>query len=226
MTAYRQLMLLVLEKYPYREIVAREGCSQSTIARVRRVLDAEHLVTTTQVEALTLEEIDGLFSDGRKSVAGGFVPVNIDTVVAARLGRKKPPLKVLWATYLETETPSGQRHYGYERFCQIVAEHVRVNDLTAPIQHVPGHNRLEAEARTHRNHSRELTLPNRLARCDETTGDANRISNIPDQTEFFKEMRPLCQNQQNGRTGLQSESPTACSWVPRRPSARRAGGSP
>lgn len=139
MTDYRQLMLLLIEKHSYREIVVRQGCSQRTIAKVRRVLDEQQLVSPRQVEALTLEDIDGLFSDGRKSVAGGFVPVNIDQVVQARLGRKKPPLKVLWAKYLQTDAPAGLRHYGYERFCQIVAEHVRVKDLTAPIAHVPGH---------------------------------------------------------------------------------------
>ncbi len=89
MTDYRQLMLLLIEKRPYREIVARQGCSQRTIAKVRRVLDEQLLVSIEQVEALTLEDVDGLFSDGRKSVAGGFVPVNIDQVVQARLGRKR-----------------------------------------------------------------------------------------------------------------------------------------
>lgn len=139
MTDYRQLMRLVLEKVPYRQIAARQGCSQRTIAKVRRVLDEHHLISTTQIEVLSLEDIDRLFSDGRKSVTGEFVPVDIDKVVAARLGRKKPPLKVLWARYLESDAPAGVQHYGYERFCQIVAEHVRVNDLTAPVQHVPGH---------------------------------------------------------------------------------------
>ncbi len=74
MTDYRQLMLLLIEKRPYREIVARQGCSQRTIAKVRRVLDEQLLVSIEQVEALTLEDVDGLFSDGRKSVAGGVVP--------------------------------------------------------------------------------------------------------------------------------------------------------
>ncbi|XBH23120.1 IS21 family transposase [Jonesiaceae bacterium BS-20] len=59
--------------------------------------------------------------------------------MASRLGRKKPPLKVLWAQYLQSDAPVGVRHYGYDRFCELVAEHVRVNDLTAPIKHVPGH---------------------------------------------------------------------------------------
>lgn len=72
-------------------------------------------------------------------MVGEFVAVDVETVVASRLGRKKPPLKVLWAMYLRSDAAPGARFYGYERFCQIVAEHVRVNDLTVPIAHVPGH---------------------------------------------------------------------------------------
>src|SRR5690606_21305087 len=68
-----------------------------------------------------------------------FVPISIERIIAARIGRKKPPLKVLWAKYLESDAPDGVRHYGYDRFCELVAEHVRVNDLTAPIKHAPGH---------------------------------------------------------------------------------------
>ena len=94
MTDYRQLMLLVLEQRPYREIVARQGCSQRTIAKVRRVLDEQQIDDASLVEALTLDEIDALFTDGRKTVSGQFVPVDIDRVVAARVGRSKPPLKV------------------------------------------------------------------------------------------------------------------------------------
>ena len=139
MTDYRQLMTLLLEQRPYREIAARQGCSQRTIAKVRRVLDEHELTHTSQVEVMSAEEIDAFFNDGRKSVPDGFVPVNIEQVVASRLGRKKPPLKVLWAKHLQIDNPGGLRQYGYERFCQIVAEHVRVNDLTAPIAHVPGH---------------------------------------------------------------------------------------
>lgn len=122
MTDYRQLMRLVLDKVPYREIAARQGCSQRTIAKVRRVLDEHQLTAVSQVDALSREDVDGLFSDGRKSVTGEFVPVDIDKVVAARLGRNKPPLKVLWAQYLHVDAADGRGHYGYERFCQIVAE--------------------------------------------------------------------------------------------------------
>lgn len=139
MTDHRVVMGLLVQGYAYRQIEAMAGCSHRAIARARRVLDDERLTTREQVEALSLEDIDRLFADGRKSVVAEFVPVDIDKVVMARLGRKKPPLKVLWARYLQADAAPGARFYGYERFCQIVAEHVRVNDLTLPIAHVPGH---------------------------------------------------------------------------------------
>lgn len=139
MTDYRVVLSLLVQDYAYRQIEAIAGCSHRAIAKARRVLDGEGLTTAEQVDALTAEDLDRLFTDGRKSVAAEFVPVDIDKVVTARLGRKKPPLKVLWARYLQADAAAGARFYGYERFCQIVAEHVRVNDLTMPIAHVPGH---------------------------------------------------------------------------------------
>ena len=139
MADYRQVMTLLLQGRAYRQIESMAGCSHRTIARAARVLEEEVLSTPEQVGALSVEELDRLFADGRKSAAGQFVPVDIDKVVKARLGRKKPPLKVLWAQYLADDAPAGLRHYGYERFCQIVTSHVRANDLTMPISHVPGH---------------------------------------------------------------------------------------
>ncbi|HLS01977.1 MAG TPA: IS21 family transposase [Beutenbergiaceae bacterium] len=138
MTDYRQLMLLLLEKRPYRQIAVMQGCSQRTIAKARRVLDDQGFTTAEQVEGLSLEDLDRLFVDGRKGASDAFVPINLDRVTKKRLGRKKAPLKVLWAHYLQEPALPGQLHYGYERFCQIAAEHVRVRDLTAPITHVPG----------------------------------------------------------------------------------------
>lgn len=139
MTDYRYVLGLLVQGLAYRQIEAMAGCSHRAIARARRVLDDEHLTTAEQVAALTAEDVDRLFADGRKSVAGEFVAVDIDKVVAARLGRNKPPLKVLWARYLRSDAAPGARFYGYERFCQILAEHVRVNDLSLPVAHVPGH---------------------------------------------------------------------------------------
>jgi len=140
MADYRLIMTLLLQQRPYRQIEVMAGCSHRAIARARRVLDAERLSTAAQVEALTVEDLDRLFADGRKTVSGEFVPVDVDKVVAARVGRKKPPLKVLWARYLTSgQDVPGARFYGYDRFREIVTEHVRTHDLTAAIAHVPGH---------------------------------------------------------------------------------------
>lgn len=138
MADYRHIMLLLLRGYSYRDVEGLAACSHRTISKARQVLDAEVLTTEDQVQGLTAEDIDRLFEDGRRTVSGEFVPINVESVVAARVGRKKPPLKVLWARYLEGATDGSARFYGYERFCEIVAEHVRVNDLTSPITHSPG----------------------------------------------------------------------------------------
>lgn len=136
---YRLIMMLLVQQRSYRQIEVMASCSHRAIARARRVLDAEALSTAEQIEALTVEDVDRLFADGRKSASEVFVPVDVDKVVAARVGRKKPPLKVLWARYLESDQIPGARFYGYDRFCEIVTAHVRTHDLTAAITHVPGH---------------------------------------------------------------------------------------
>src|SRR5699024_1116903 len=125
--------------HSYREVEAMVGCSHRTIAKARKVLTADGLTTEEQVKLLTVDDLDRLFEDGRKPLVGGFVPFDLEAVVSDRIGRKKPPLKVLWARYLQTPADGAARFYGYERFCQIVAEHVRAHDLTSPIAHVPGH---------------------------------------------------------------------------------------
>ena len=138
MADYRHIMSLLVRGYSYRDVQALEGCSHRTIAKARQILEAEAFTTEDQVKALTAEDVDRLFTDGRKAASGEFVPIDIEAVVAARIGRKKPPLKVLWARYLENPVSGTARFYGYDRFCEIVAEHVRVNDLTSPITHAPG----------------------------------------------------------------------------------------
>ncbi len=93
MTDYRYVMGLLVQGLAYRQIEAMAGCSHRAIARARRVLDDEQLSSAEQVAALSAEDLDRLFADGRKNVAGEFVAVDIDKVVTARLGHKKPPLK-------------------------------------------------------------------------------------------------------------------------------------
>ena len=55
--------------------------------------------TVEQVSALTDDEVDELFVDGRSTDQGEFVPIDSDAVVKARTGRKKRMLQELWARY-------------------------------------------------------------------------------------------------------------------------------
>lgn len=140
MADYRLILSLIVQGYSYRQIEAMASCSHRAIAKAHTIAKAQSLTTTDQVDALTADDLDRYFTDGRKSADGDFVPIDIDAVINARIGRKKPPLKVLWARYLNTPAPTpSARHYRYERFCQIIAEHVRTHDLTSPITHIPGH---------------------------------------------------------------------------------------
>ncbi len=138
MTDYRLVMTLLVHKRSYRQIEAIAGCSHTTVSKARTVMDEHGLSTVEQIAALSMEDLDRLFADGRKSVTEMFVPIDLDQVTKKRMGRNKAPLKVLWSQYLQEPAALGQRHYGYDRFCELATQYVRVNDLTAPITHVPG----------------------------------------------------------------------------------------
>ena len=69
MTDYRLVMSLLLQDRSYRDIEAIAGCSHRTIAKAKKVCHDHGLTATSQVEALSGEEIDALFTDGRKTLA-------------------------------------------------------------------------------------------------------------------------------------------------------------
>lgn len=139
MTNYRLIMQLLLAGSSYRTIQARCGAAHATIAKAGKALDHHHITTHAQLEGLPDDDLAALVGDGRMTVAGEFVPIDMDTVIAARTGRKKTPLNVLWADYLTLPAPEGLRHYSYERFRQLVGQEVQARGLTARIQHIPGH---------------------------------------------------------------------------------------
>lgn len=139
MADYRKIMLLLLQGRSYRQVHTLLNCSHRTISKARQVLDEQGFTTQAQLKELSDEDLERCFTDGRRAVSASFVPIDIEAVIKARLGRKKPPLKVLWARYLRTEATGSQRHYQYERFCQLVAEQVHQRNLTSPIAHEPGH---------------------------------------------------------------------------------------
>lgn len=139
MADYRKIMLLLLQGRSYRQVQTLLNCSPRTISKARQVIDEQEFSTPEQLKDLSDEVLERCFTDGRKAVSTSYVPIDIDAVIKARIGRKKPPLKVLWARYLRTEATGTQRHYQYERFCQLVAEQVQQRNLTSPITHEPGH---------------------------------------------------------------------------------------
>lgn len=138
MTNYRLIMHLLLAGNSYREIQARCGAAHATIAKARKTLDHHHITTPTQLDGYHDDDLHTLIGDRRMHLSGEFVPITMDTVIAARTGRKKTPLNVLWADYL-TLPSAGLRHYSYERFRQLVAQEVQNRGLTARITHIPGH---------------------------------------------------------------------------------------
>lgn len=138
MADYRLIMTLLVQKYSYRQIEVMAKCSHRAIARARNVLDEEGLRRVEQVDGLSEEDLDRLFADGRKSATDMFVAIDLDRFNKKRMGRDKPPLRVLWSQYLQEPAGPGQRHYGYDRFCELITGHTRARDLTAPITHEPG----------------------------------------------------------------------------------------
>ncbi|MCS4592693.1 hypothetical protein KTJ89_06815 [Brevibacterium sediminis] len=118
MADYRLILSLIVQGHSYRQIEAMAHCSHRAIAKAHTIAKDQSMTTTDQVDAHSVDDLDRFFTDGRKSVDGDFVPNDIDAVINARIGRKKPPLKVLWARYLNTPSPTASaRHYRYERFC-------------------------------------------------------------------------------------------------------------
>ena len=139
MTDYRAVMKLLVQQRSYRQIEQQLGCSHRAISRSNQVLRSLGIRTIDQVLALTDDELDELFVDGRSTGQGEFVPIDFDAVVKARTGRNKQTLQVLWARYTTTPALPGQLHYSYDRFRQLVASHVDAAGLTARITHTPGH---------------------------------------------------------------------------------------
>lgn len=113
MTDYRFVMTLLMQQWSYRQIQTRARCSHATIAKAKQICVDHGFETAADIDQLTAEDLELFFLDGRKALSEGFVGFDVAQVIKRRTGRQKPPLKVLWARYLETEPAPGQRHYSY-----------------------------------------------------------------------------------------------------------------
>lgn len=103
-------MSLLLQDRSYRDIEAIAGCSHRTIAKAKKVCREHGLTAADQVEALSGEEIDVLFTDGRRTPSAESVAFDVAATVKKRTGKNKLPLRVLWANYLDTDGSPEQRH--------------------------------------------------------------------------------------------------------------------
>lgn len=139
MTDYRAVMDLVLQGWSVRQICSTVRCSHTTVQKARQAMAAHQIATDEQLAGITDEEMATWFVDGRSLAQGDFVPIDFDAVAKARTGRNKVTLQVLWGRYTTQPARPSQRYYSYERFRQLVAEHVDATGLTARITHIPAH---------------------------------------------------------------------------------------
>ena len=77
MTDYRAVMKLLVQQRSYRQIEQQLGCSHRTISRSNQVLRSLGIRTVDQVLALTDDELDELFVDGRSTGDGRFFSVPV-----------------------------------------------------------------------------------------------------------------------------------------------------
>lgn len=119
---YRAILRLLIQQRSYRDIKARLGVGFRTISHAKAVLDDTPLATVDEVDELSTTQLEEWFVDRRRTTGNDqFVPIDMDAVLAARTSVKKPSLRMLWTKYVNDPDPApGQKHYCYERFCQLV----------------------------------------------------------------------------------------------------------
>lgn len=132
-------MTLLLQGNSYRTIQARCGATHATIAKGRKALNRHNITTEAQVLGYSTDELFALIDDGRTTTSDEYVPIDFATAITVRIGRKKIPFNVLWATYLNQPTAPGRRHCSYERFRQLINRNIQAQGLTTRVHHVPGH---------------------------------------------------------------------------------------
>lgn len=137
MTDYRYILKLLIRGLAYRQIEASASCSHRSIARAKKALNAHGWTTEEQINALTKHDLDRIFTDGRRLTSEDFLTPDFDAITRARSRHKKPSLRQLWTRYLDQPAAHGLAHYSYDRFCELVADHVSSHDLTAVITHQP-----------------------------------------------------------------------------------------
>lgn len=139
MTDYRLILRLLLRGKSYRDIHSQAGCSNRTIAKAKAVATTRHLSTPTDLDAYSDEQIHSWFADGRRTVTEKFLTPDFDAILKERRFEAKPTIRKLWLDYCATDAPDGTRHYGPDRFRELINEYIITHDLVTMMQHEPGH---------------------------------------------------------------------------------------
>lgn len=139
MTDYRLILRLILRGKSYREIHSQAGCSNRTIAKAKTVATTHHLTSPNDLDAYSDERIHSWFVDRRRTISEEFLTPDFEGIIQARRFEAKPSLKKLWLDYCATDTDDTTRHYGFDRFRELINDYITSHDLVAMMQHEPGH---------------------------------------------------------------------------------------
>lgn len=135
MADYRLIMSLLLKGRSYREVVAAAGCSHRDVSAAKSAMRV-HEITAGRLGAMSEDDLNGLFPDGRSRVSGEYEQPDFARVAKSMRANRHYTLLRAWRAYAAGTSPL--RRYGYAQYCHRFAEYAVRNDLVATLHHEPG----------------------------------------------------------------------------------------
>lgn len=136
MKDYRRLLRLWKQGASTRSMADALGVKRDTVRdALARIGKAYGSLDSVPAEASD-EEIQERIRSSRDTADCCFMPIDCDDVLGKR--RNGDTYDVLWADYVKAAKEKGWRYYGRSRFCEIVSEYARSNDITVGIEKLPG----------------------------------------------------------------------------------------
>ena len=132
MKDYRRLLRLWKQGASTRSMADALGVKRDTVRdALARIGKAYGSLDSVPAEASD-EEIQERIRSSRDTADCCFMPIDCDDVLGKR--RNGDTYDVLWADYVKAAKEKGWRYYGRSRFCEIVSEYARINDITVGIR--------------------------------------------------------------------------------------------
>ena len=136
MKDYRQLLRLWKQGASTSSMADALGVKRDTVRdALTRIVKAYGSLDSVPAEASD-EEIQERIRSSKDRAGCCFMPVDCDDVLRKR--RNGDTYDVLWADYVKAAKEKGWRYYGRSRFCEIVSEYARINDIMVGIEKLPG----------------------------------------------------------------------------------------